>query len=80
MSEGHAGVMLQARQLGKELVVGIHSDEDILEHKGPTVMNLQERYYTSQFDHSYLLTQPEHLRRQCLPLVHQNHPTRTLRH
>ena len=41
---GHAGVMLQARQLGKELYVGIHSDEDILEHKGPTVMNLQERY------------------------------------
>lgn len=40
---GHAGVMLQARQLGKELYVGIHSDEEILEHKGPTVMNLKER-------------------------------------
>ena len=40
---GHAGVMLQARQLGDELYVGIHSDESILEHKGPTVMNLQER-------------------------------------
>lgn len=35
--------MLQARQLGNELYVGIHSDEDILEHKGPTVMNLKER-------------------------------------
>ena len=35
--------MLQARRLGKELVVGIHSDEDILENKGPTVMNLNER-------------------------------------
>ncbi|KAI9671701.1 MAG: hypothetical protein M1831_003229 [Alyxoria varia] len=35
--------MLQARQLGSELYVGIHSDEDILEHKGPTVMNLKER-------------------------------------
>lgn len=35
--------MLQARQLGSELVVGIHSDESILENKGPTVMNLQER-------------------------------------
>lgn len=35
--------MLQARQLGRELWVGIHSDEDILEHKGPTVMNLKER-------------------------------------
>jgi len=35
--------MLQARQLGTELVVGIHSDEAILENKGPTVMTLQER-------------------------------------
>ncbi|KAG9237552.1 hypothetical protein BJ875DRAFT_141929 [Amylocarpus encephaloides] len=40
---GHAGAMLQARQLGTELVVGIHSDESILENKGPTVMNLEER-------------------------------------
>lgn len=42
-SIGHAGAMLQARQLGDELVVGIHSDESILENKGPTVMNLEER-------------------------------------
>lgn len=35
--------MLQARQNGTELLVGIHSDEAILEHKGPTVMNLEER-------------------------------------
>lgn len=34
---------MQARQLGTELVVGIHSDEAILENKGPTVMTLQER-------------------------------------
>lgn len=40
---GHAGAMLQARQLGNELVVGIHSDESILENKGPTVMTLEER-------------------------------------
>ena len=40
---GHAGAMLQARQLGTELVVGIHSDESILENKGPTVMTLDER-------------------------------------
>jgi ethanolamine-phosphate cytidylyltransferase len=40
---GHAGAMLQARQLGTELYVGIHSDEAILENKGPTVMTLQER-------------------------------------
>ena len=40
---GHAGAMLQARRLGKELLVGIHSDEKILENKGPTVMTLEER-------------------------------------
>lgn len=40
---GHAGAMLQARRLGKELVVGIHSDEDIMDNKGPTVMTLKER-------------------------------------
>ncbi|CAG84587.2 DEHA2A07040p [Debaryomyces hansenii CBS767] len=40
---GHAGAMLQARQLGKELYVGIHSDEDILKNKGPVVMTLKER-------------------------------------
>ena len=40
---GHAGAMLQARRLGKELLVGIHSDESILENKGPTVMTLKER-------------------------------------
>ncbi|KAJ5966129.1 Cytidylyltransferase [Penicillium waksmanii] len=40
---GHAGAMLQARRLGKELYVGIHSDQAILENKGPTVMALDER-------------------------------------
>ncbi|WPK23330.1 hypothetical protein PUMCH_000568 [Australozyma saopauloensis] len=35
--------MLQARQLGKELYVGVHSDEEILENKGPVVMKLDER-------------------------------------
>ncbi|KAJ9642484.1 choline phosphate cytidylyltransferase [Coniosporium tulheliwenetii] len=40
---GHAGAMLQARRLGDVLLVGVHSDEDILENKGPTVMTLKER-------------------------------------
>ncbi|ODV89793.1 hypothetical protein CANCADRAFT_4419 [Tortispora caseinolytica NRRL Y-17796] len=40
---GHAGAMLQARQLGKALVVGVHSDEDIALNKGPVVMRLDER-------------------------------------
>ena len=39
--------MLQARQLGTELYVGVHSDESILENKGPTVMRLDERYTIS---------------------------------
>lgn len=40
---GHSGAMLQARQHGKELYVGVHSDEEILENKGPVVMKLAER-------------------------------------
>ncbi|KAI5957471.1 MUQ1 [Candida theae] len=40
---GHAGAMLQARQLGKELYAGVHSDEEILRNKGPCVMKLDER-------------------------------------
>lgn len=43
ISAGHAGAMVQARQLGDELYVGVHSDEDILANKGPTVMTLEER-------------------------------------
>jgi ethanolamine-phosphate cytidylyltransferase len=35
--------MLQSRRFGEELLVGLHSDEDILLHKGPTVMSLAER-------------------------------------
>jgi len=36
--------MRQARELGDVLVVGVHSDEEITLHKGPTVLNEQERY------------------------------------
>ncbi len=39
--------MLQARRLGKFLLVGIHSDEDIMDNKGPTVMTLKERLLPS---------------------------------
>lgn len=35
--------MMQARLLGKELYVGVHSDEEILKNKGPVVMRLDER-------------------------------------
>lgn len=41
--------MLQARQLGKSLYVGIHSDEAILENKGPTVMSLEERLVALEY-------------------------------
>ena len=40
---GHAGALLQARQAGDSLLVGIHTDEAILFNKGPTVMTLDER-------------------------------------
>ncbi|UZP40164.1 hypothetical protein NXS19_007980 [Fusarium pseudograminearum] len=40
---GHAGAIVQARQLGNELYAGVHSDEAILANKGPTVMTLAER-------------------------------------
>lgn len=42
---GHAGAIVQARQLGDELYIGVHSDEAILENKGPTVMLLRERIF-----------------------------------
>lgn len=35
--------MLQARQLGNELYVGVHTDEEIAANKGPVVMTLEER-------------------------------------
>ncbi|KAJ2897298.1 putative ethanolamine-phosphate cytidylyltransferase [Zalerion maritima] len=40
---GHAGAIVQARQLGAELYAGVHSDKAIFENKGPTVMTLDER-------------------------------------
>lgn len=46
--------MLQARRLGNELYVGIHSDQAILENKGPTVMSLEERLASR----SYVLKSP----------------------
>ena len=49
-SAGHAGAMLQARRLGLELLVGVHSDEEIMDNKGPTVMTLKERFVPFKFD------------------------------
>eukprot|EP01091_Cochliopodium_minus_P012967 TRINITY_DN4060_c0_g1_i1.p1 TRINITY_DN4060_c0_g1~~TRINITY_DN4060_c0_g1_i1.p1 ORF type:complete len:381 (-),score=120.18 TRINITY_DN4060_c0_g1_i1:34-1125(-) len=44
MHFGHANALRQAKQLGDYLVVGVHSDEEIMQQKGPTVMNEKERY------------------------------------
>lgn len=44
--------MLQARRLGKELLVGIHSDQEIMDNKGPTVMTLKERLVYKLFEAS----------------------------
>lgn len=50
--------MLQARRLGKELLVGVHSDEEIADNKGPTVMTLAERsvnFYSGYIRHIFFL-------------------------
>ena len=41
---GHANQLRQAKQLGEQLVVGVHTDDEIATHKGPPVFNEQERY------------------------------------
>lgn len=44
MHFGHANALRQAKAMGDYLVVGVHSDAEILQHKGPTVMKEEERY------------------------------------
>lgn len=44
MHWGHANALRQAKSLGDYLIVGVHSDEEIRAHKGPPVMNQEERY------------------------------------
>jgi len=44
MHFGHANALRQARELGDYLIVGVHSDAEILKNKGPTVMKEDERY------------------------------------
>ena len=40
---GHFNAIRQAHALCDELVIGANSDEDIMEVKGPTVLNVEER-------------------------------------
>ncbi|GEQ70415.1 hypothetical protein JCM33374_g4092 [Metschnikowia sp. JCM 33374] len=71
--------MLQARQLGKELVVGVHSDEEILHNKGPVVMKLDERlaavnackWVTETVGDAPYVTEPEFMAKYgCKYVVH----------
>ncbi|KAI0988469.1 hypothetical protein GJ496_006117 [Pomphorhynchus laevis] len=41
---GHANACRQAKLMGDELVVGVHTDVEIERHKGPPVFNEKERY------------------------------------
>eukprot|EP00475_Leptophrys_vorax_P032904 TRINITY_DN5130_c0_g1_i1.p1 TRINITY_DN5130_c0_g1~~TRINITY_DN5130_c0_g1_i1.p1 ORF type:complete len:457 (-),score=133.28 TRINITY_DN5130_c0_g1_i1:47-1387(-) len=43
MHAGHYNALRQAKSLGDILVVGVHSDEEIMRNKGPPVMNDEER-------------------------------------
>ena len=43
MHYGHANALRQARALGTKLVVGIHSDAQITENKGPPLIPYAER-------------------------------------
>ncbi|KVH93616.1 ethanolamine-phosphate cytidylyltransferase-like [Cynara cardunculus var. scolymus] len=43
MHYGHANALRQAKALGDELVVGLVSDEEIINNKGPPVLSMEER-------------------------------------
>ena len=40
---GHANSLRQAKTMGDYLIVGVHSDQEITEHKGPPVFTEEER-------------------------------------
>lgn len=41
---GHANQLRQTKAMGDYLVVGVHSDAEIMRHKGPPVFSQEERY------------------------------------
>jgi len=41
---GHANSLRQAKAMGGYLIVGVHTDEEITQHKGPPVFTEEERY------------------------------------
>jgi len=44
MHFGHANAIRQAKEMGDVLIVGVHSDAEVLRNKGPTAMTEDERY------------------------------------
>lgn len=71
--------MLQARRLGEELLVGIHSDEAILANKGPTVMTLKERRVThDQLRLSAADLPYQRFCRRCMPVGYTIRPLRAI--
>lgn len=42
---GHYNVIRQSNELGVEVVVGVHSNQEIEKNKGPPVLNLEERAF-----------------------------------
>ncbi|KAG0368217.1 hypothetical protein BC939DRAFT_466313 [Gamsiella multidivaricata] len=47
MHYGHYNALRQAKAMGDSIVAGVHSDAELLLHKGPPVMNEQERIATA---------------------------------
>lgn len=41
---GHANQIRQAKAMGDYLIVGIHSDAEVLKNKGPPVFTEEERF------------------------------------
>ena len=41
---GHANSLRQAKAMGDYLIVGVHTDSEITQNKGPPVFNEEERY------------------------------------
>ena len=41
---GHANSLRQAKAMGDYLIVGVHTDAEIAQNKGPPVFNQEERY------------------------------------